>query len=263
MEQCSGVDTPLTRDGMEKVSCGELLDESEASKVRRAIARINYMALDRADLSSVARIASQYVSEPRQGTEIVVKRVIRYLQSYPRMPNHNNKKSDENQRCVEVMTDSDWASDTKTRRSCSGGLIRVGGNLIHHWSKTQQTVALSSGEVEMNASVKAISEGIGVTELLKEIGINDVRMIVCTDSSACKGMILRRGSGKVKHLTTKQLWVQGAVRAHEIDIQKIHRDANIADMLTHAVNKREMLDAMREMEYHSDDSLVGHIGPQV
>ena len=39
MEQCSGVDTPLTRDGMEKVSCGELLDESEASKVRRPIAR--------------------------------------------------------------------------------------------------------------------------------------------------------------------------------------------------------------------------------
>ena len=154
----------LTRDGMEKVSCGELLDESEASKVRRAIARINYMALDRADLSSVARIAWQYMSEPRQGTEIVVKRVIRYLKSYPRMPNHISKKSDENQRCVEVMTDSDWASDTKTRRSCSGGLIRVGGNLIHHWSKTKQTVALSSGEAEMNASVKAISEGIGVTE---------------------------------------------------------------------------------------------------
>ena len=92
MEQCSGVDTPLTRDGMEKVSCGELLDASEASRVRRAIARINYMALDRADLSSVARIASQYTREPRQGTEIVVKRVIRYLQSYPRMPNHISKK---------------------------------------------------------------------------------------------------------------------------------------------------------------------------
>ena len=31
MEQCSGVDTPLARDGMEKVSCGELL-----GKARRA-----------------------------------------------------------------------------------------------------------------------------------------------------------------------------------------------------------------------------------
>ena len=39
MEQCIGVDTLLTRE----VTCGELLDQSEASKVRRAIARINYM----------------------------------------------------------------------------------------------------------------------------------------------------------------------------------------------------------------------------
>ena len=97
------------------------------------------------------------------------------------MPNHISQKSDENQRCVEVLTDSDWAGDIKTRRSCSGGLIRVGGTLIHHWSKTQQTLTLSSGEAEMNASVKAISEGIGVTELLEEIGIKDVRMIVSTD----------------------------------------------------------------------------------
>ena len=54
----------------------------------------------------------------------------------------------------------------------------------------------------MNASVKAISEGIGVTELLKEIGVKDVRMTVYTDSSACKGMILRRGSGKAPHYET-------------------------------------------------------------
>ena len=69
------------------MSCAELLGESEASeasKVRRATARINDMALHRADLSSVARIASHFLSEPRHGTEIVVKRAIRYFQSYPR-----------------------------------------------------------------------------------------------------------------------------------------------------------------------------------
>ena len=107
----------------------------------------------------------------RQGTETVVKRVIRYLQSYPRIPNHISKKSEENEGDVEVMTDSDLVGDTKTRRSCSGGLIHVGGNLIHHRSKTQQRVALSSGEAEMSASVMATSEVIGVTELFKEIGI--------------------------------------------------------------------------------------------
>ena len=73
----------------------------------------------------------------------------------------------------------------------------------------------------MTASVKAISAGIGETELLKEIGSEDERMVVCTYSSARKEMILRRGSGKVMHLTTKQFCVSDAVQAHENDIQKI------------------------------------------
>ena len=89
------------------MSCGELLGENEASKARRAISSINYMALDRADPSSAARIASQYMSEPRPGTAVVVKRVIRYLQSYPRISNHVSKKSEENEEDVEVMTDID------------------------------------------------------------------------------------------------------------------------------------------------------------
>ena len=86
-------------------------------------------------------------------------------------------------------------------------------------------------------------------------------MVVCTDSSASKGMILRRGSGEVKHCET--IVGQGAVRAHEFDTQKILREANIADMLTHAVNKRDMSDAMREMGYQSDVRLIGHFRPQV
>ena len=73
-------------------------------------------------------------------------------------------------------------------------------------------------------------------------------MIVCPDSGAWKGIILRRGSGKVKHVTTKQLRVQGAVRAHEIDIQKNAREAKIADMLTRCQREREMLDAIRKVE---------------
>ena len=122
------------------MSFGELLGESEASKAR-------------------------------QETAVVVKRVVRFLQSYPRIPNHIFKKSEENEGDVEVMTDIDCAGDTKTRRSCSGGMIRVGGNFIHYWIKAQQRVALSSGEAEMSVSVMAVSEVIGVTELFKEIGI--------------------------------------------------------------------------------------------
>ena len=164
MEHCSGVDTLLTRDGTEKCELwqavgkpGEQGEEGDCE--------------DQHGLGQSRSIkCGQCCFAARQETE-TVKRVIRYLQFYPRIPNHISKKSEEKEGDVEVMTDGDWAGDTQTRRSCSGGLIRVGGNLIHHRSKTQQRVALSSGEAEMSASVMAMSEMIGVTELFKEIGI--------------------------------------------------------------------------------------------
>ena len=40
-------------------------------------------------------------------------------------------------------------------------MVLVGGHLITHWSKLQSNVALSSGEAELNAAVKAIAEAIG------------------------------------------------------------------------------------------------------
>ena len=59
---------------------------------------------------------------------------------------------------IGVWSVSDWASEQAPRRSCSGDYIKVNGVTVGHWSKTQLNVALSSGEAELNASVKALSE---------------------------------------------------------------------------------------------------------
>ena len=167
------------------------------------------MAQDRPDLSVAARVLSQCMAHPREGVLQGVKRVIRYLRGRPRcvLLILTDGELDK----IEVMTDSDWAGDVTTRKSCSGGSLQLGGTTVLHWSKLQSNVALSSGEAELNASVKGVSEAIGLRELLQEILGMKVGIRVSVDVSACRGMLLRQGSGKVKHLTTKQLWVQGAV----------------------------------------------------
>ena len=66
------------------------------------------------------------------------------------------------------MVDSDWAGEVNSRIYTSGGVILHGVHLISHRSKMQATVALSSGEAELNAAVKGASAGIGILELLKE-----------------------------------------------------------------------------------------------
>lgn len=52
---------------------------------------------------------------------------------------------------VTMFVDSDWAGFTTARKSTTGCSITVRGNHIHHYSRTQSTVALWSGETELYA----------------------------------------------------------------------------------------------------------------
>ena len=82
-----------------------------------------------------------------------------------------------------------------------------GSCLVAHWSRTQVSVALSSAEAELNAAVKAACEAIGMKQLCGHLGM-PVTIKMFGDSSAMKGTLSRKGSGKVKHLETRQLWLQ-------------------------------------------------------
>ena len=112
-----------------------------------------------------------------------------------------------------VYCDSDSATDTAGRKSCSGGVLLLAGVPVTFWTKSQSNIALSSGEAELNSSVKAISETLGVINLWEELMKSQLHATVRVDSSACKGMLMRNGIGRMKHLSTRQLWVQSVMEA--------------------------------------------------
>lgn len=245
MEHCKEVDTPITKNCQEQVHLGEELPEEDARRVRRSIARINYMAQDRPDLSVAARIMSQCMSRPREGVRTCVKRAIRYLRKYPRCILEVTPAAAFDQ--LDVWTDSDWAGDIVSRKSCSGGSLQLGGTTVQHWSKVQSNVALSSGEAELNSAVKGVSEAIGLQELIKEVFDINLAVRINVDASACRGILLRQGSGKVKHLSTKQLWVQGAIQSFGLEVRKVRRDANSADILTHPSSSDALAQGLQAM----------------
>ena len=247
MTKSSQVATPMTRETRERLSRGSpIQDPEESSRIRRSIARISYMSQDRADLACIARILAQQMSQPNDRCKEAIKRVIRYLRKVPRVISQIKGEGPDG---ISAWTDADWAGDILTRKSCSGGCLFVNGDLISHWSKTQQNVAISSGESELNATVKAISETIGISEILSEATGKKQKISLKTDSRACRGILMRHGCGKVKHLTTKQLWVQGAIKTYEIEVIKIKREENMSDLMTHENNPSELTKFMKRMGY--------------
>ena len=59
------------------------------------------------------------------------------------------------------------------------------------------------------------------------------------DASAAKGIAMRVGLGKLKHVDISQLWVQEKVRSGEVEIVKVGTHENIADTLTKYVNNQK------------------------
>ena len=125
----------------------------------------------------------------------------------------------------------------------------MAGVPLAFWSKTQSNIALSSGEAELNSCVKAISEALGVVHVCDELLNIQFEVSVHVDSSACKGMLLRSDAGKVKHLSTKQLWVQAAAELYGIHVFKIPRARNCADVLTHTLPSHSAEPHLRAMGF--------------
>ena len=84
-------------------------------------------------------------------------------------------------------------------------------SILKHWSSTQKTTALSTGEAELGGILKGSSEVLGMQSLAADLGM-ELEANVLTDASAAVGICRRTGIGKVRHLATGQLWVQERVR---------------------------------------------------
>ena len=56
---------------------------------------------------------------------------------------------------------------------------------------------------------------------------------------------MRSGLGKLRHMSTNQLWVQEKVRSGEVEIHKVTTRENIADTLTKYVNRDSIGKHMR------------------
>ena len=136
------------------------------------------------------------------------------------------------------LSDADDAGCPKTRRSTSGGCLRVGQHTPATWSSTQKVVSLSSAESEYYSMVLCASEAIGLANTIRELG-HQAQIRVWTDAAAARGLALRSGSGTIKHMETKYFWLQKKEKNQELRVEKIRGTASPTDLMTkHLDGKR-------------------------
>ena len=141
------VSSPASGDGVARCQDDESrpLDEEEKRLYQRIIAELNYPAHDRLDLKYAASCLASAASSPRIGDMRAATRVGRYLRNGPvawqGFPFHDPRPEE-----LLCYTDADWASDKASRRSTSGGVVTLGGEVLNCWTEKLKSVALSSWE---------------------------------------------------------------------------------------------------------------------
>ena len=113
------------------------------------------------------------------------------------------------------------------------------GAYLKSWSKTMDILALSSGESELGAVIRAAAEGLGMQSVLSDYGI-DVKVKLLSDATAAIGMARRQGLGRVRHLATSDLWIQQRIRLGHLSVAKWPGKNNPADILTKHKSRDEL-----------------------
>ena len=131
------------------------------------------------------------------------------------------------QRALVCSSDSNFANCRRSRKSTSCGVIRAGNCLVCIYSRTQAVIGTSSGEVEWYSQVSVAAECIHIRNIFEFFGF-PMQIYLETDASAAIGIGARLGTGKVKHLEVKTLWLQQKARSKEIKIEAVALGASPA-----------------------------------
>ena len=247
----NGVQTPCEEEkSWEKEDNQKGLDKKDETRYRALAARANYLATDRPDIMYATKEICRCMSSPTRGAWKRLKRLGRYLITYPRSVFQYEWQGEDQE--VDGYTDSDWAGCKQTGKSTSGGAIMIGDHFIKGYSRTQKAVTLSSAEAELVAMVKMSCEILGMLGMMKDWNI-DGEGVIWGDSSAALAISKRRGAGKMRHINVGMLWIQEKAIEGELQYNKVKGEQNPADLMTKSPNPSKIRTHLQKMSIRTSD----------
>ncbi len=131
---------------------------------------------------------------------------------------------------VEIFSDSDWGSNKQHRKSVTAGYVCYGTALLFSSSRTLRVVSLSSAEAEVYAASSSACDGILIGKLVKFCVGRNVVIHHLMDSAAARGILARQGVGRIRHLSSRILWLQQLVKTKRLGKSRLSELINFCNL---------------------------------
>ncbi|GJS91860.1 hypothetical protein Tco_0774496 [Tanacetum coccineum] len=132
-----------------------------------------------------------------------------------------------------AYSDSDYAAANLDRKSTTGGCQFLGRRLISWQCKKQTIVATSTTEAEYVAAASCCGQVLWLQNQLLDYGFNFMNTIIHIDNQSTICIIKNPVyHSKTKHIEIRHHFIRDCYEKKLIQVQKIHTDLNVADLLT-------------------------------
>ncbi len=246
-QSSKGADVPIAKTvgkGMRTII--DELTVEEATSFRQGAGTGLYLSIDRPSLQFAMGEVMSGMQTPLVKHKLMLHHLARYVVKYP--SEVWLFKYQEMPKVLRIYTDSDWAGNSETRKSVSCAVERYGSHMLECTVGKQSVVALSSAEAEFYAIVRGTAMGMQSLQIVDAMAkvfdrTAEVSLRISSDSSAARAICNRIGSGKVRHLSIKELWIQEEVRQKRLALDSVDTSMNWADVGTKA-HPKDRLDSL-------------------
>ncbi|KAK1591530.1 hypothetical protein Q3G72_009150 [Acer saccharum] len=196
------------------------------------------MLCTRPDICFAVGIVSRFQSKPGPDHWTAVKHIFKYLKR-----TRDNMLVYSGGDLVPVgYTDSDFQSDSDSRKSTSGAVFTIGGGAVIWRSIKQSCIADSTMEAEYVAACEAAKEAVWLRQFLIDLEVvpsaNKQITIYCDNSGAVANSKEPRSHKRGKHIERKYHLLREIVQRGDVTITKIASAENLADPFTKALPQK-------------------------
>ena len=242
MKHAKPVSTPLgSHFKLRKRTCSSSKKEKEditSTIYSLAVGSLMYaMVCTQPDIAHAVGVVSRFMVNPGKDHWEAVKWIFRYLRGSSKLfLTFGDFKP-----VLEGYVDANWAGDLNGRKSTSRYLFTFAGGAVSWQSRLQKYVALSTTKTEYIAANEAGKKRLWLKRFLQELGLKQDGYVVNCDSQSA--IDLSKNSmyhSHSKHIEVRYHWLRLVVEQQSFELEKIHTDKNLADMLTKVVSREKL-----------------------